>query len=303
MKNKNIVLSMDSLKTVKEYLKYTKCVFKDAGFINFERDTEILFGYLLKMKRSDIYLNHHRILDREEINKLKKMVEKRLDQIPIQYITQQQEFMGIDFYTEKGALIPRPETEILVEKVINIIKNKASSKCLKLADLGTGTGIIAISIANFLKNVKIYATDISDKALKIAQKNAIRHQCDEKIVFLSGDLFKVFKQKIKLNSLDGIISNPPYIPKDEIALLPHEIKENEPLVALDGGLDGLDYFRKIIEKSNDYLKKDGFLAMEIGIGQAKKIKDIIMQKEIYKKNIEIIKDYSGIERVIVAYKK
>ncbi|MEA2022518.1 MAG: hypothetical protein U9N08_08615, partial [Candidatus Caldatribacteriota bacterium] len=148
MKNKKNVLVMNSLKTVMEYLKYTKSVFKEAGFINFERDAEILFGYLLKMKRSDVYLNHHRILTREEIIKLKRMVKKRLDQLPIQYITQQQSFMGIDFYTGKGALIPRPETEILVGKVINIIKKNLSSKCLKLADLGTGTGIIAISIAH-----------------------------------------------------------------------------------------------------------------------------------------------------------
>ena len=294
---------MDHLKTVREALKYSKNILKDAGFKNFDRDVEILFGYLLKMKRSDIYLNHQRILDKKEIIKLKGMVKKRLNHLPIQYITHEQAFMGLDFYTEKNALIPRPETEILVEKIINILKNKTLSKCLNLADLGTGTGNIAISIAYFLKNVKIYATDISREALKIAQKNANRHQCNERIIFLSGDLFEAFKQIIPLNSLDGIVTNPPYIPTNEIALLPKEIRNNEPFIALDGGFDGLDYYKIIIEKSFYYLKKDGFLAMEIGFGQANIIKNIIVQKKTYKKNINIIKDYSGIDRVIIAIKK
>ena len=289
--------------TVGQALKNINKLFKNNGIINSERETEILLSYFLGMNRSEIYLNSDKILKDIEKTRLEKKIQKRIDKIPLQYITKHQEFMGIDFLVEKGVLIPRPETEILVEEVIGRLKNYKYSNNLKVVDLGTGTGIIAISIAKFIKDIIIYATDISKKSLQIALKNAQRHYCKDKIIFLQGDLFEPFIGRIKKRSLDGIISNPPYINSYDFKLLPPEIKNNEPEIALYGGIDGLDYYRKIIRKSPQYLKNNGFIALEVGLNQSKMVKELIIKDTNFNKDIEIIKDYLGIERVVIACRK
>jgi release factor glutamine methyltransferase len=172
------------------------------------------------------------VLTNTEKTQLEKKIQKRINRIPLQYITKHQEFMGMDFLVEKGVLIPRPETEILVEETIKRLKNYKYSNKLKIVDLGTGTGIIAISLAKFIEDVIIYATDISKKSLQIALKNAQKHDCKDKIIFLQGDLFKPFMGRIKQNSLDAIISNPPYINSYDFKSLSPEIKNNEPKIAL-----------------------------------------------------------------------
>lgn len=289
--------------TIGQAFKNISDIFKNGEIINSDRETEILLSYFLKMNRSSIYINSDRELKVAEKLELVDMVKKRLKRIPIQYITRHQEFMGMDFLVEKGVLIPRPETEILVEEVIKRLKNYKCSNILEVADLGTGTGVIAISIANFINNITVYATDISKKSLQIALKNAQKHDCKDKIIFLQGDLFKPFKNKIEKLSLEAIISNPPYIDSYDFKSLPPEVKNNEPKIALFGGIDGLDYYRKIIRKSPQYLKKKGFLALEVGAGQARKVKDLILKENNFNQDIEIIKDYLGIERVVIAYRK
>jgi release factor glutamine methyltransferase len=274
-----------------------------VGIINPEREAEIFLSFILKINRSEIYLNFNKALKNTERKRLEEMVQKRIKHIPSQYITKSQEFMGMDFLVEEDVLIPRPETEILVEKVIKKLKNKECSSHIQVVDLGTGTGIIAICLAKFIKNITVYATDISKKSLQIALKNTQKHKCKNKIIFLPGDIFKAIRGKIKENSLEGIISNPPYITADELKSLPPEIKDNEPEIALNGGVDGLKYYRKIIRESPYYLKKDGFIALEIGFNQYQKIKEMILKNKSYKQNVEIIKDYSGIERVVIAYRK
>jgi len=284
-------------------LKNIRKIFKDKGIMNPEREAEILLSYSLEMSRSEIYLNSDRALKDIEKKQLEKKIQKRIDKIPLQYITKHQEFMGMDFLVEKGVLIPRSETEILVEEVIKRLKNYKYSNNLKVVDLGTGTGIIAVSIAKFKEDIIIYATDISKKSLQIALKNAQKHDCKDKIIFLQGDLFEPFIGRIEKNSLDGIISNPPYIDSYDFKSLPPEIKNNEPKIALSGGIDGLDYYRKIIRKSPYYLKKSGFIALEVGAGQAKKVKELILKENNFKQNVEIFRDYSNIERVVIAYRK
>jgi len=289
--------------TVGQALKNISKLFKNKGIINSERETEILLSYFLGMSRSEIYLNSDRMLKDLEKKELEKKIQKRIDKIPLQYITKHQEFMGMDFLVEKGALIPRPETEILVEEVIKRLKKYRYSNNLKVVDLGTGTGIIAVSIAKFIEDIIIYATDISKKSLQIALKNAQKHYCKDKIIFLQGDLFEPFINRIEKNSLDGIISNPPYINSYDFKLLPPEIKDNEPKIALSGGIDGLDYYRKIIRKSLQYLKKNGFLALEVGLNQSKMVEELIIKANSFNQDIEIRKDYLGIERVVIAYRQ
>ena len=289
--------------TVGQALKNIRKIFKNKEIINPEREAEILLSYFLGMSKSEIYLNSDRVLKKIEKTQLEKKIQKRIDKIPLQYITKHQEFMGLDFLVEKGVLIPRPETEILVEEVIKKLKNCKCSNNLEVADLGTGTGIIAISIAKFVEDIVIYATDISKKSLQIALKNAKKHNCKDKIIFLQGDLFESFIGRIEKNSLDGIISNPPYIDSYDFKSLPPEIKNNEPKIALSGGIDGLDYYRKIIKKSPYYLKKSGFITLEVGINQSKIVEELILKENNFDEDIEIIKDYLGIERVVIAYRK
>ena len=289
--------------TVGQALKSIDKLFKNEGIINSKREVEILLSYSLEMSRSEIYLNFDRVLKDIEKKQLEKKIHKRIDKIPLQYITKHQEFMGMDFLVKKGVLIPRPETEILVEEVIKKLKNYKYSNNLRVVDLGTGTGVIAISIAKFIDNITIYATDISKKSLQTALKNTRKHDCEDKISFLQGDLFESFIGRIKKDSLDGIVSNPPYIDSYDFKLLPPEIKDNEPKLALYGGIDGLNYYRKIIRISPKFLKKNGFVALEVGAGQAKKVKELILEENNFKQNVEIVRDYSGIERVVIAYRK
>ena len=303
MKFEIMVEKKYKFQTIGQAFKNISDIFKNGEIINSDRETEILLSYFLKMDRSSIYINSDRELKVAEKLELVDMVKKRLKRIPIQYITRHQEFMGMDFLIESGVLIPRPETEILVEEAIKKIKNYKYSDNIKVADLGTGAGVIAISIANFINNITVYATDISKKSLQIALKNAQKHDCKDKIIFLQGDLFKPFKNKIEKLSLEAIISNPPYIDSYDFKSLPPEVKNNEPKIALFGGIDGLDYYRKIIRKSPQYLKKKGFLALEVGAGQARKVKELILKENNFNQDIEIIKDYLGIERVVIAYRK
>jgi len=289
--------------TIGQASKNISKLFKNKGIKNSERETEILLSYSLEMSRSEIYLNFDRVLKDTEKKQLEKKIHKRIDKIPLQYITKHQEFMGMDFLVKKGVLIPRPETEILVEEVIKKLKNYKYSNNLRVVDLGTGTGVIAISIAKFIDNITIYATDISKKSLQTALKNTRKHDCEDKISFLQGDLFESFIGRIEKDSLDGIVSNPPYIDSYDFKLLPPEIKDNEPKLALYGGIDGLNYYRKIIRISPKFLKKNGFVALEVGAGQAKKVKELILEENNFKQNVEIVRDYSGIERVVIAYRK
>ena len=289
--------------TVGQALKNISKIFKNKGIINSEREAETLLNYFLKMTKSEICLSYDKELTGREKTKLENNILKRLDRIPLQYITKHQEFMGMDFLVEKGVLIPRPETEILVEEAIKKLRNYKYSVNLNVADLGTGTGVIAISIAKFIDNITIYATDISKKSLQIALKNSQKHDCKDKLIFLQGDLFEPFKNRIEKYSLEAIISNPPYIDSCDFKSLSPEVKDNEPKIALFGGIDGLDYYRRIIKKSPQYLKKNGFIALEVGLNQSRIVKELIIRENKFNQDVEIIKDYLGIERVVIAYKK
>ena len=289
--------------TVGQALKNISKIFKNKGIINSEREAETLLNYFLKMTKSEICLSYDKELTGREKTKLENNILKRLDRIPLQYITKHQEFMGMDFLVEKGVLIPRPETEILVEEAIKKLRNYKYSVNLNVADLGTGTGVIAISIAKFIDNITIYATDISKKSLQIALKNSQKHDCKDKLIFLQGDLFEPFKNRIEKYSLEAIVSNPPYIDSCDFKSLSPEVKDNEPKIALFGGIDGLDYYRRIIKKSPQYLKKNGFIALEVGLNQSRIVKELIIRENKFNQDVEIIKDYLGIERVVIAYKK
>ena len=214
-------------------------------------------------------------------------IEKRKEHIPLQYIINKQNFYGLDFYVDESVLIPRYDTENIVDR---IVKDCKENKCLSVLDLCTGSGCIAVSLKKSGFE-KVYAADISDKALAVAKHNAKLNNAD--IIFLQSDLYKNFPKEIRF---DIIVSNPPYISTDEIARLEKQVRDFEPKLALDGGRDGLDFYKKIINLSKKFLNNKGRLYLEIGYDQSKDVVDLA-KKEGYD-NIVIIKDLSGRDRGI-----
>ena len=214
-------------------------------------------------------------------------IEKRKEHIPLQYIINKQNFYGLDFYVDESVLIPRYDTENIVDR---IVKDCKENKCLSVLDLCTGSGCIAVSLKKSGFE-KVYAADISDKALAVAKHNAKLNNAD--IIFLQSDLYENFPREIRF---DIIVSNPPYISTDEIARIEKQVRDFEPKLALDGGRDGLDFYKKIINLSKNFLNNKGRLYLEIGYDQSKDVVDLA-KKEGYD-NIVIIKDLSGRDRGI-----
>ena len=222
-----------------------------------------------------------------------EMMKDRLNQRPIAYILGNREFMGLDFFVKEGVLIPRPDTETLVEEIINICNNKTG---LNILDIGTGSGAITVSLAKYLDKSHIVSVDISDIALEIASKNAVSNKVDERIDFIKSDVFSNVSRE---NKFDIIVSNPPYIKKSDIDGLDRQVKDFEPYNALEGGEDGLDFYRKITKESREFLNEKGILAYEVGHDQASDVSKIMQQngfKGIYTKS-----DLQGFERVVIGF--
>ena len=234
----------------------------------------LLMQSLLGKDRQYILVYDEKQLTQKQEEYYFKNIERLGNGEPLQHITHQQEFMKMNFYVNKDVLIPRPDTEVLVEEVIKIAK-KINAK--KILDLCTGSGAIAISLAKYINNSQITAADISEKALKVAERNAKKNQVENQIAFLSSNLF----QEIPKEKYDIIVSNPPYIKREVIKSLDEEVKK-EPLMALDGGWDGLDFYRKIIHQSYEFLKYKGYLCLEIGYDQKIDVIELIEQEEKYK---------------------
>ncbi|MCR1850819.1 peptide chain release factor N(5)-glutamine methyltransferase [Paraclostridium sordellii] len=259
-------------------------------------DTEILLQKALgDVDRLYIQLNLDKKLSDEELKCFNEMINDRLNGRPIAYIVKNREFMALDFYVEEGVLIPRPDTEPLVEEVIELSKGM---KDVTIVDIGTGSGAISVSLAKYIKNSYVYSLDISDKALSIGKKNAVNNEVDDKIEFIKSDVFTGIKDRNL--KLDIIVSNPPYIKKEDIKTLHTQVKDYEPYIALEGGEDGLDFYRIITEKSLKYLKSNGILAFEVGHDQADDV-CTIMENHGYKK-IYTKKDLQGIDRVVIGFK-
>ena len=210
--------------------------------------------------------------------------------IPIEHITHQKEFMKLNFFVNENVLIPRQDTEILVEEVIQIAK-KTNGK--KILDLCTGSGAIAISLAKYIEKSEITAIDISPEAIKIARKNAIMNNVENQIKFIESNLF----ENVKKEKYDIIVSNPPYIKKSEIPILEKQVQK-EPVIALDGGIDGLDFYRKIVRHSYEYLKYKGYLCLEIGYDQKDDVVELLKNGEMYS-NVYFKKDLYGNDRIVV----
>jgi len=283
-----------------EVINKTTPYFEKQGIDSPRLTIELLLAHLLKKKRMQLYLEFERNLDETTLEALRGMVKRRVAGEPLQYITGETEFCGLKFMVDKRVLIPRPETELLVEKVAERLKAESGERnvVFKIVDVGTGSGCIAISLAKKLPNAEITAIDVSLEALEVAEGNAKLQQTEKNIRFLESDLLD------KLPSgfvADAIVSNPPYIADGEIAKLPKEVRDFEPVRALAAGEDGLKVIRRLVMNARRFLSLSGFMALEIGAGQRVAVEEIFGQQgwDV----VEVVKDLQGHERVIVAQPK
>ena len=258
---------------IKDVMRKGMIKLKTNGVKEPNLKSRLLMQYILNKPREYLLVNDNKELTLRQNVDYFKAIKKLIDGIPLQHITHQQEFMKLMFYVDENVLIPRSDTEILVEEVIEIAK-KINAK--KILDLCTGSGAIAISLAKYIKDGQITATDISEKALRIARLNARNNNVDDKITFISSNLF----QNIPEEKYDIIVSNPPYIKRKVIESLDKEVKK-EPIIALDGGKDGLEFYKKIVYTAYEYLKYKGYLCLEIGYDQKKEVIDLINKEGKY----------------------
>ena len=274
--------------TIKQAITKGMIMLKSNNVESPKLKARLLLQYVLDKPRQYIIVYDNKEIDKQQQWQYFVNIEKLTKGIPLQHITHRQEFMKMDFFVDENVLIPRPDTEILVEEVIKIAQKYNSPRIL---DLCTGSGAIAISLKKFVPNADITAVDISEKALEIAQKNA--KKLETKINFLKSDLF----DKLDNKKFDIIVSNPPYIRKDEIKKLSEEVQK-EPKIALDGGEDGLDFYRIIAEQAINYLKTGSFLCFEIGYNKKNDVIKII-EDEKNNKNTYCKKDLYGNDRIII----
>jgi len=278
--------------TIKEILNYGMHQLKKISDVP-RKEIELLVMNVCHLRRIDLILNVNEKIKKEDESNIIKLIEKRLQGKPLQYIIGTQEFMGFEFIVTENVLIPRQDTEILIEEIISRYRNQSN---LKILDIGTGSGAISISLAKLLKKSCIVSIDISKAALKVAKSNAKKNKVANQITFIESDLFENLTTE---ESFDIIVSNPPYIPSNDILDLQREVKDFEPMLALDGGKDGLDYYREITQKSTFFLKKNGLLAYEIGYDQSIDVSKML-KNDFH--HIEVIKDLQKHDRVVLGYR-
>ena len=257
----------------------------------------MLLAFVLDKEKEYLVIHNKDEVEKRLLSPYFKYIDEVIEGKPIQYITKHQEFMGLDFYVNENVLIPQPDTESLVEEVIklaDIVRSRINpSENVKILDMCTGSGAIAVSLAEFIRKSEITAVDISKLALKVAEYNAAVHE--KKIKFIASNLFEELNKNEKYHI---IVANPPYIESDVIKLLPKEV-QNEPIMALDGGRDGLYFYKEIARNAKRYLEKDGFLALEIGYNQRDTVGEIIASNAY--KDIAVKKDLSLNDRIIIAH--
>jgi release factor glutamine methyltransferase len=269
----------------------------NAGIETARLDAEVLLGHLLAMSREQLVVATDFPLPAEDAQRYEAWLRRRLQREPVAYIIGHQEFWSLDFQVTRDVLIPRPETERLIEVSLMLAAELGVGKSLRIADIATGSGAIAVSLAKELPSASIIATDKSVAALKIARRNAALHGVLDRLTLLSGDLFEAIPDDTA--RFDLIVSNPPYIQSAEISTLEPEVSRWEPRAALDGGVDGLDYYRRIAAQAQRFLTPQGAVAMEIGADMGREVSVILNESRLYR-DLAVFQDYAARDRVVVA---
>lgn len=304
-------LSIPGKKTKKPPISLQKALtdatatLRDADVDSPGLDAEVLLGKVLGISRSQLYARLQEPIESRNLRRFNKLVSKRAHRIPLQYLTGHAEFMSLDFLMKKGIFIPRPETELIVEAMLKRVGVSDASSAhgkLKILDVCTGCGNIAVSIAVSLKDtrdVMVYASDVSSKALRLARLNAERHGVGTRVSFHKGSVYRAFRGLGLEGEIDFIVSNPPYVPQEEWKGLQPEVRDYEDPRALVAGSDGLDCYREIVAGAHKWLRPEGWLIMELGEGQADKVKELIDEDGRFG-DTETVKDLQGIRRIIIA---
>ncbi len=279
-----------------ESIRWAEEALRDAGVAEARSEAEYLLLHVIGCKRHTIFIDASKMLTDDQEAVFKGFIRRRAQREPSQYITGEAEFYGFNFKVTRETLIPRPETEILVDEALRCAITFKDKRPLTIIDLCTGSGCIAITMALKVPGSVVYATDVSKGALKIAAENASLNGVADRITFLEGDLFAAI-EGTSIGKAGIILSNPPYISEAELESLDPEVIRHEPKSALYGGPDGLDFYRRIIAGGPEHLSDGGFLILEMGFGQVQDIRGL-MEKEQRYTDITVLKDYSGIERVI-----
>jgi len=283
--------------TILKVLNWTTSYFKSHGIDQPRLDAEILLAYALGIDRVGLYLRYDQPLSDPELNMYKGLIRRRVSREPIAYITGSKGFWSLDLYITPDVMIPRPETEILVEAALALITSKKTNDPWTILDLGTGSGAIVIALAHEQPEHRYFAVDISMAALEVARKNARQYGVEEVITFINGYWFEPVRDFGRYFNL--IISNPPYIPRPRLKSLSPEITKYEPKIALDGGEDGLAALRYLARHSAEYLSPDGSILFEIDHEQRDTVINLLIESKKYR-DITILKDYSGLDRAIQA---
>ena len=274
--------------TILEVINKTTPYFEKHGVDSPRLTIELLLAHVLQKKRMQLYLEFEQGLDEPTLEKLRPLVKRRVDGEPLQYITGATEFFGLKFVVDRRVLIPRPETELLVETVI-------ARAPATVVEVGVGSGCIAVTLAKKLPATELWAVDVSADALAVAQANAARHEVEKRIRFLESDLLSNLPVSLQV---EAIVSNPPYIASGDWAKLPKEVRDFEPALALTAGEDGLEIIRRLVTTARRILSPTGFVALEIGAGQRGAVETIFGGAQFVVR--DVVKDLQGHERVMVA---
>lgn len=285
--------------TVREALQEGVGFLSRMGVPSARIDAELLLGMVLRQSREGLYLNGDGMLKTGERELYDQALWRRGQREPLAYITGEREFWSLDFIVSPHVLVPRPETECLVEVAVEHARHFDANLPLKILDLGTGSGVVAVSLTMELGDSQVWATDVSVEALKVAEVNADRHRVRGKIRFLQGDLYQPFA--VEPVFFHMVVSNPPYVLRGEIENLSPEVRDWEPRCALDGGVDGLDLYRRIIEQGHCYLVDEGLMVLEIGAFMGEEVSRLFARADRYSV-ASVYRDYAGRDRVVVARK-
>ncbi|HEV8292003.1 MAG TPA: peptide chain release factor N(5)-glutamine methyltransferase [Tepidisphaeraceae bacterium] len=288
--------------TVRRLLEWTTPFFSRKEVDSPRLSAELLLAHVLKVPRIKLYTDYERILEEGDLAQYRALVQRAAEHEPIAYLTGIAHFFNLEFEVNRDVLIPRPDTETLVENVLQLVRNQSGLEAPRILDLCTGSGCIAIALASRLKHAPVMATDISGKAVAVARRNAEKLGMADRVTVEEGDLYEALAGKVDVQPFDLIVANPPYIATSQIAGLPRNVREYEPVNALDGGLDGLVVHRRILAGAPDRLVSGGRVFLEIAFDQGGRAMDMMSRLPAFEE-ARVLKDYGGRDRVLTAKKE
>ncbi len=287
-------------KSIFDLILWTEERIRECGVEEPRREALFMLSHLVGVKPTELLRRFSHRLNGSKVELLNEWIERRARREPLQYILGETEFWGLNFIVDSSVLIPRPETEHLVEEAVRLLRGMSPEEELRVCDLCTGCGCIAISIAKEVPSARIIATDISAQALGVAHRNAELNRVEDKIRFLEGDLFTPLRDYREAFHI--ITANPPYVRKAELEELQPEIRLYEPFLALDGGEEGLSFIRTIVREAPSYIKAGGYLVLEIGYGQKDAVLEMMEESGEFTE-VRVRKDYGGTDRVVTGRRR